>query len=52
MERKGSELDASKQRQAQLQDRLDQVTAECEQRLDLARDRERQLIAVSFFTFL
>jgi hypothetical protein len=47
LERKGNELDTTKQRQTLLQDKLDQVTAECEQRLDLARDRERQLIAVS-----
>jgi hypothetical protein len=47
LERKGNELDTTKQRQTLLQDKLDQATAECEQRLDLARDRERQLIAVS-----
>jgi hypothetical protein len=47
LERKGNELDTTKQRQTLLQDKLDRMTAECEQRLDLARDRERQLIAVS-----
>lgn len=47
LERKSNELETAKQRQTQLQDKLDQVAAECEQRLDLARDRERQLLAVS-----
>ncbi len=47
MERKQHELEATKQRMSQLQERYDQSTAEFEQRLDLARDKERQLIAVS-----
>jgi uncharacterized damage-inducible protein DinB len=47
LERKQQELETAKARLAQLQDRYDQSTAEFEQRLDLARDKERQLIAVS-----
>jgi hypothetical protein len=49
LERKQHELEATKQRLSQLQERFDQSTAEFEQRLDLARDKERQLLAVSAF---
>lgn len=53
MQRKESEVDVLKQRMAQQQDRFDQSTAEFEQRLDLARDKERQLISVrSVFSLL
>ena len=46
LDRKQSELEVSKQRLSQLQDRFDESTTEFEQRLDIARDKERQLITV------
>lgn len=46
MARKQNELDAAKQRHEQVQRKYDESTAEFEQRLDLARDKERQLITV------
>ena len=46
LQRKESEVEVLKQRMGQQQDRFDQSTAEFEQRLDLARDKERQLISV------
>ena len=44
-----TELDNTKQRLAFSEDRLDKTTAEFEQRLDLCRDKERQLISVRKF---
>lgn len=54
LSRKQTELDNSKQRNEQLQRKYDESTAEFEQRLDLARDKERQLITVriSYFVFV
>ena len=49
LQRKESEVDVLKQRMAQQQDRFDQSTEEFEQRLDLARDKERQLISVRVY---
>lgn len=46
--RKQTELDGSKHRHEQLQRKYDESTSEFEQRLDLARDKERQLITVCF----
>jgi len=47
LNKKQSELETSKLRNAELQDKFDETTSEFEQRLDLARDRERQLITES-----
>ena len=51
LQRKDSEVEALKQRLSHVQDRFDQSTAEFEQRLDLARDKERQLISVRNTSF-
>lgn len=55
LQRRDSDMEGLKQRLSHLQDRFDQSTAEFEQRLDLARDKERQLISVlkdAFLVFL